>query len=160
MPARRPPSATGSCGCCAAPALTAAGPLAGLAGGRARRRPPPPAPEPAQRSAATFGPAALTARERQVVALVAEGLTNAEVAARLHISPKTAAVHVSNVLTKLGMASRTEVAGLGGARGPGRLRARTDGPARRTERAGGNRAAVGRGAGSSLARTEEGRWSS
>ncbi|MBA2280666.1 MAG: LuxR family transcriptional regulator, partial [Acidimicrobiia bacterium] len=59
---------------------------------------------------AVVGPAALTPREREVVALVAEGLTNAELAARLYISPKTAAVHVSNVLAKLGMSSRTEVA--------------------------------------------------
>jgi DNA-binding CsgD family transcriptional regulator/tetratricopeptide (TPR) repeat protein len=56
------------------------------------------------------GPAALTPREREVVGLLAEGLTNAELAGRLYISPKTAAVHVSNVLAKLGMASRTEVA--------------------------------------------------
>lgn len=56
------------------------------------------------------GPAILTPREREVVALLAEGLTNADLAARLYISPKTAAVHVSNVLAKLGMASRTEVA--------------------------------------------------
>jgi DNA-binding NarL/FixJ family response regulator len=52
----------------------------------------------------------LTPREREVVALIAEGLTNAELAGRLYISPKTAAVHVSNVLAKLHMASRTEVA--------------------------------------------------
>jgi DNA-binding NarL/FixJ family response regulator len=45
-----------------------------------------------------------------VVALLAEGLTNAQLAERLYISPRTAAVHVSNVLSKLGMASRTEVA--------------------------------------------------
>jgi DNA-binding NarL/FixJ family response regulator len=44
------------------------------------------------------------------VALLAEGLTNAQLAERLYISPRTAAVHVSNVLTKLGMSSRTEVA--------------------------------------------------
>jgi ATP/maltotriose-dependent transcriptional regulator MalT len=56
------------------------------------------------------GPAALTPREREVVALLAEGLTNSQLAERLYISPRTAAVHVSNVLAKLGMASRTEVA--------------------------------------------------
>jgi DNA-binding CsgD family transcriptional regulator len=56
------------------------------------------------------GPDALTPREREVVELLAEGLTNAELAARLFISPKTAAVHVSNILAKLGMASRSEVA--------------------------------------------------
>lgn len=56
------------------------------------------------------GPASLTPREREVVALLTEGLSNADLAARLYISPKTAAVHVSNVLAKLGMSSRNEVA--------------------------------------------------
>jgi DNA-binding NarL/FixJ family response regulator len=45
-----------------------------------------------------------------VVALLAEGLTNAELAARLYISRKTAAVHVSNILAKLHMSSRAEAA--------------------------------------------------
>jgi DNA-binding CsgD family transcriptional regulator len=53
---------------------------------------------------------ALSSREREVAALVAEGLTNAELARRLYISPKTAAVHVSNILTKLGLGSRAEIA--------------------------------------------------
>lgn len=52
----------------------------------------------------------LTAREREVAALIAEGLTNGQLAERLFISPKTAAVHVSNILTKLGLSSRVEVA--------------------------------------------------
>lgn len=56
------------------------------------------------------GPDVLTPREREVVALLAEGLTNAQIADRLYISPRTAAVHVSNVLSKLGMGSRAEVA--------------------------------------------------
>jgi DNA-binding NarL/FixJ family response regulator len=56
------------------------------------------------------GPPVLTPREREVVALVGEGLSNGEIAARLYISPKTASVHVSNVLAKLGMASRAEIA--------------------------------------------------
>jgi DNA-binding CsgD family transcriptional regulator/tetratricopeptide (TPR) repeat protein len=56
------------------------------------------------------GPASLTPREREVVALLAEGLTNSQLAERLYISPRTAAVHVSNVLSKLDMGSRTEVA--------------------------------------------------
>lgn len=54
--------------------------------------------------------ASLSPREREVAALLAEGLSNAELARRLYISPKTAAVHVSNILAKLGMSSRTEVA--------------------------------------------------
>ena len=56
------------------------------------------------------GPVELTPREREVLALVAEGLTNAELAERLYISPRTAGVHVSNILAKLGMSSRTEAA--------------------------------------------------
>jgi DNA-binding CsgD family transcriptional regulator len=52
----------------------------------------------------------LTARETEVAALIAEGLTNGQLAERLFISPKTAAVHVSNILAKLGLATRAEVA--------------------------------------------------
>jgi DNA-binding CsgD family transcriptional regulator/tetratricopeptide (TPR) repeat protein len=52
----------------------------------------------------------LTTREREVAALIAEGLTNSQLAERLFISPKTAAVHVSNILTKLGLSSRAEIA--------------------------------------------------
>ena len=55
------------------------------------------------------GAGTLTARERDVAVLVAEGLTNAELAQRLFISPRTAAVHVSNILRKLGVTSRTDV---------------------------------------------------
>jgi DNA-binding CsgD family transcriptional regulator len=53
---------------------------------------------------------ALTDREREVADLVAEGLSNGEIAKRLYLSPKTASVHVSNILRKLGMSSRAEVA--------------------------------------------------
>jgi DNA-binding NarL/FixJ family response regulator len=52
----------------------------------------------------------LTRRELEVAALLAEGLTNGQLADRLFISPKTAAVHVSNILTKLGLSSRAEIA--------------------------------------------------
>jgi DNA-binding NarL/FixJ family response regulator len=45
-----------------------------------------------------------------VLGLVAQGFTNAEIAERLYISPRTAAVHVSNILAKLGVSSRTEAA--------------------------------------------------
>lgn len=52
----------------------------------------------------------LTPRENEVAALVAEGLSNGEIARRLYISTKTASVHVSNILLKLGMSNRAEVA--------------------------------------------------
>ena len=52
----------------------------------------------------------LTAREREVAALLSEGLTNGELARRLYISPKTVAVHVSNILMKLHLSNRAEVA--------------------------------------------------
>jgi DNA-binding CsgD family transcriptional regulator len=52
----------------------------------------------------------LSRRELEVLRLVAEGLLNAEIAARLFISTKTAGHHVSNILTKLGLRSRTEAA--------------------------------------------------
>jgi len=55
-------------------------------------------------------PAGLTAREAQILALIAENLTNSEIAARLHISPKTVDHHVSALLAKLGVASRREAA--------------------------------------------------
>ncbi len=54
----------------------------------------------------------LTPRERQVLALVAEGRSNAEIGRELFISTKTASVHVSNILAKLGVSGRTEAAAL------------------------------------------------
>lgn len=71
---------------------------------------------PADAPPAVTGPAALTPREREVAVLIRDGLTNAELARRLYISPKTAAVHVSNILRKLGVSSRTEVGDLVGRR--------------------------------------------
>ena len=53
---------------------------------------------------------ALTDREYEVLGLVAAGRSNREIAAALFISPKTASVHVSNILGKLGVTSRTEAA--------------------------------------------------
>lgn len=50
----------------------------------------------------------LTAREREVLDLVAEGLSNRDIGTRLVISVKTASVHVSNIMAKLGAESRTE----------------------------------------------------
>jgi DNA-binding CsgD family transcriptional regulator len=52
----------------------------------------------------------LTRREREVLALVAEGRTNRQIAEALFISDKTASVHVSNILAKLGVANRGEAA--------------------------------------------------
>jgi DNA-binding CsgD family transcriptional regulator len=76
-----------------------------LAVGAPRAAPPP---------AADDGPVAelgLTPREVEVLALVAEGLTNRQIAERLFISVRTAGVHVSNILAKLNAANRVEAAG-------------------------------------------------
>jgi DNA-binding CsgD family transcriptional regulator len=50
-----------------------------------------------------------TERELEITELVAEGLTNREIAARLHLSPNTVKVHLRNVFTKAGVSSRTEL---------------------------------------------------
>ena len=50
----------------------------------------------------------LTEREREVLALMVEGLNNTQIAGQLTVSPSTIKSHVSNVLAKLGVASRTE----------------------------------------------------
>jgi NarL family two-component system response regulator LiaR len=50
----------------------------------------------------------LTEREREVLALMVEGLNNTQIAGRLSVSPSTIKSHVSNILSKLGVASRTE----------------------------------------------------
>ncbi|WP_029144788.1 helix-turn-helix transcriptional regulator [Microbacterium luticocti] len=88
--------------------------------------------EPLRRDVAQFGAASglaeddddrctalaeLTARERQVLELLAEGLSNGQIAQRLFISVKTASVHVSAILRKLGVASRTEAAVLAARKG-------------------------------------------
>ncbi|GAA1468175.1 helix-turn-helix transcriptional regulator [Microbacterium thalassium] len=54
--------------------------------------------------------ARLTRREQQVLDLVAQGLSNGQIGERLFISPKTASVHVSAILAKLGVSNRTEAA--------------------------------------------------
>jgi len=56
--------------------------------------------------------ASLTSREREVLRLIAAGRSNREIASVLFIAPKTASVHVSNILGKLGAASRTEAAAI------------------------------------------------
>jgi len=50
----------------------------------------------------------LTERERVVLALMVEGLNNTQIAGRLSVSPSTIKSHVSSILTKLGVSSRTE----------------------------------------------------
>ena len=50
----------------------------------------------------------LTGREREVLALMVEGLNNNQIAGRLVVSVSTAKFHVSSILSKLGAASRTE----------------------------------------------------
>ena len=51
----------------------------------------------------------LTEREREVLALVAEGLTNEEIADRLYLSPATARTHVSRILAKLDVRNRAQL---------------------------------------------------
>ena len=65
------------------------------------------APTPPDEPADPFG---LTTREREVLALVAEGYTNRRIADILFISESTAGVHVSHILGKLGVETRTEAA--------------------------------------------------
>ncbi|MEP6651212.1 MAG: AAA family ATPase, partial [Lapillicoccus sp.] len=60
-------------------------------------------------SSTRANPSGMTNRQLDVAKLVARGLTNAEIAERLYISPKTTEHHVSAVLTKLGMANRRSV---------------------------------------------------
>lgn len=65
----------------------------------------------------TSGPDTLTPREQEVLELVARGLSNGQVGQQLFISTKTASVHVSRILAKLGAASRTEAAAVARDRG-------------------------------------------
>ncbi|MBL1086637.1 AAA family ATPase [Streptomyces actinomycinicus] len=73
---------------------------------------PGPRPGPGRDSAPADPAAALglTSRERDVLGLVAAGRTNRQIAEALFISPKTASVHVSNILSKLGVSGRGEAA--------------------------------------------------
>ena len=66
----------------------------------------PRGPRPATRTA----PAGLTAREQEVLALLTEGLPDREISERLFISERTVHHHVSAVLSKIGVSSRTAAA--------------------------------------------------
>jgi DNA-binding CsgD family transcriptional regulator/tetratricopeptide (TPR) repeat protein len=68
------------------------------------------APESTDGGPAHEDPFGLTAREREVLELVAAGATNREIGERLHMAEKTASVHVSRILAKLDVRSRTEAA--------------------------------------------------
>ncbi|MGH3164991.1 MAG: LuxR C-terminal-related transcriptional regulator, partial [Trebonia sp.] len=69
---------------------------------------PPPAPVTAARPAPP-GLATLTEREREVVSLVAAGLSNDEIATKLTVSPLTAKTHVSRAMTKLAARDRAQL---------------------------------------------------
>jgi DNA-binding NarL/FixJ family response regulator len=70
----------------------------------------PEAPEPT--GTEVEDPFGLTPRERQVLELIAKGATNREIGAELFMAEKTASVHVSRILMKLDVRSRTEAAGV------------------------------------------------
>jgi DNA-binding NarL/FixJ family response regulator len=70
--------------------------------------PPTLPPHPHARSEADAPP--LTPREREIATLVARGLTNRAIAARLVIAERTADTHVSNILGKLGLDTRSQIA--------------------------------------------------
>jgi DNA-binding CsgD family transcriptional regulator len=65
-----------------------------------------------QRRDSATGLSALTDREQEVLRLVVSGQSNRQIGRRLYISEKTVSVHVSNILAKLGVRSRTEAAAL------------------------------------------------
>ena len=92
-------------------------PRAPRGGERPTRERTPPRPRPPRRRprrpAAGGGPSVdlgLSVRELEVLALVAAGRTNGQIAKELFISPKTASVHVTHILDKLGVSSRIEAA--------------------------------------------------
>jgi DNA-binding CsgD family transcriptional regulator len=74
--------------------------------GQPRPITPVPAPRPPK------SPVALTRREREVLALLCQRLTDAEIAAQLFISPRTASLHVSNILAKIDAPNRREAAAI------------------------------------------------
>jgi DNA-binding CsgD family transcriptional regulator len=70
-----------------------------------------------ERKRPSTGWASLTPAEQDVVRLVAQGLRNADIAARLFVSPATVKTHLAHVFTKLGVSTRAELAVLASRRG-------------------------------------------
>ncbi|MFI8167240.1 AAA family ATPase [Streptomyces sp. NPDC085931] len=88
-----------------------------------------PVSEPARAAVDPAGTLGLTSRERDVLRLVAAGHTNRRIAQELFISPKTASVHVSNILAKLGVSGRGEAAAVAHRLGLFPAESLTSGPA-------------------------------
>jgi DNA-binding CsgD family transcriptional regulator len=97
----------------AAEAATGMAPLAAAIHRLARRSRISLRPAPAPAPPGTDDPYGLTHRERHVLRLLARGYTNAQIGAELFMSPKTAGVHVSNILRKLKVVNRAEAAAVG-----------------------------------------------
>ncbi|HEV2126727.1 MAG TPA: helix-turn-helix transcriptional regulator, partial [Chloroflexota bacterium] len=72
--------------------------------------PPTPSTKSAGSAASGVSRAGLSSREMEVAALIAQGLTNWQIAAALVIAERTASTHVVHILNKLGVNSRTQVA--------------------------------------------------
>ena len=93
-----------------------AAPLSAALEALARRARLDPGPAAAGRAPADSGSAylteSLTDRERDVLRLLARGQSNRQIGGELFISPKTASVHVSNILAKLAVTNRTEAAAI------------------------------------------------
>ncbi|MEV4510908.1 AAA family ATPase [Dactylosporangium sp. NPDC049525] len=96
----------------AAAAAAGMAPLAAAVASLARRARVTLHPTPGQEPPPPADPFGLTERERSVLRLVAAGDTNAEIGRKLYMSPKTASVHVSNILRKLQVTNRVQAAGL------------------------------------------------
>ena len=73
------------------------------------KRSPPPLCPPAPDNPRLIERRTLTRREKEIVTLVARGITNRQIASELSISEHTAATHVRRILKKLGLQSRSQI---------------------------------------------------
>lgn len=73
---------------------------------------------PARSAGTARGAGPLSAREMEVARLVAQGMTNQQIASNLYVSPGTVATHVQHILAKLGFQSRAQIAAWAASRGP------------------------------------------